>query len=248
MKGRGVWVPAFAGTTLLGWRKNFEGRRHAHRNHRLRQTVPRFPLERAGAVQHCNRLLRSPCRRHRPAGADLCRRQGRRAAHLVRRNAGTVECVCQCLEGRRPCARRPRRGVSVAVAGAADRASGRVPLRPRVGAAVHAVRRGRAGVSSRQFRRQGRGDRRRRLGETLENPRPAALPAGYLRHQRRRPCRRQIVLVVDRNGVRAIRDRRYFRRRSRCYYLHLGNDRKSERRAARPPRAARAPAERRDGA
>ena len=38
-----------------------------------------------------------------------------------------------------------------------------------------------------------------------QNPRSAALPSGYLRHQRGRSRRRQIVLVVDRNGVRGIR-------------------------------------------
>ena len=81
-------------------------------------------------------------------------------------------------------ARRPRRGVSVAIAGAADRASGGVSLRPGVGAAVHAVRRGRAGVSSRQFRSQSYRHRRRRLGEAFENPRPIALTARHLCHRR----------------------------------------------------------------
>ena len=57
----------------------------------------------------------------------------------------------QCAEGRRAGARRPRRGVSVAVAGTAGRASGGVSLRPGVGAAVRAVRRGRAGISSRRI-------------------------------------------------------------------------------------------------
>ena len=133
---------------------------HAHRNRRLRHALPRLPLGHPGALQHRDRLLRSPCRRHEPAGADLCRRGRRRRAHLVRRTARDVAPLRQCAEGRWARARRPRRGVSVAIAGTADRPSGRVSLRPGVDAAVYAVRRGCAGISSLQFRRQGRRHRR----------------------------------------------------------------------------------------
>ena len=146
------------------------------------------------------------CDRHadgtRSPGADLCRRGRRRHAHLVRRAARAVEPLRQCAEGRWPRPRRPRRGVPVAVAGTADRPSRGVPLRARVGAAVHAVRRGRAGISPRQFRREGGGHRRRRLGEAREDPRPAAGAEEDLRHRRARAGRRQIVLVVDRGRVR----------------------------------------------
>ena len=93
---------------------------------------------------------------------------------LVRRDQRDVAPLRQCAEGGWPRARRPRRGVPVAVAGIADRASGRVSLRHGVGAAVHAVRRGCAGISPRQFRRQGHRHRRERLGETGEDPRPPA--------------------------------------------------------------------------
>ena len=63
-------------------------------------------------------------------------------------------------------ARRPRRGVSVAVAGTADRPSRGVSLRPGVGAAVHAVRRGRAGIPPAEFRRQGGRHRRGAAGRS----------------------------------------------------------------------------------
>src|SRR6266852_6801 len=64
------------------------------------------------------------------------------------------------------------------------------------------------------------------------------------------------AIVTDESGWeklskirdRGIRNRRYLRRRSRRHHLHLRHHRKSEGRAARPSRAARAPAERRDGA
>ena len=86
-------------------------------------------------------------------------------AHLVRRHQRDVPPLRQCAEGRRTRARRPRRGVSVAVAGIADRASGGVSLRHGVDPAVRTVRRGCAGISPVEFRRQGHRHRRDRLGE-----------------------------------------------------------------------------------
>ena len=112
-----------------------------------------------------------------------------------------LERVCQRVEGRWARSRRPRRGVSVAVAGAAGHSPCRIPLRPGVGAAVHAVRRGCAGISPRQFRRQGGRDRRNRLGKTGKNPRPAAGAGEYLCDRRDGPGGRQIVLVVGRGRV-----------------------------------------------
>ena len=61
-------------------------------------------------------------------------------------------------------------------------------------------------------------------------------------------CRRQIVLVIDRNRVRTIHNAGYLRRRSRHHHLHLGHHGKPERCAARPSRAARSSAQCRDGA
>ena len=104
----------------------------------------------------------------------------------------------QCAEGGWACARRPRRGVPVAVAGIADRASGGVSLRPGLGAAVHAVRRGRAGISPAEFRRQGHRHRRGRLGEAGEDPRPAAGAEEHLRHRRQRA-----VPAPNRSGRRS---------------------------------------------
>ena len=146
-------------------------------------------------------------------------------------------------------ARRSRRGVPVAIAGIADRASRGVSFRPRLGAAVHAVRRGCAGIPAREFRRESRRHRRGRLGEASQNPRPAAGSEGHLRHRRAHPRRREIVLGErSRRRSERFRHRRHLGRRSRHHHLHLGHDRKSERRAARASRAARPSAQRRDGA
>ncbi len=154
--------------------QSVESPANAHRNRQLRRTLQELPLGHSGAIQHGDRLLRPPCRRLRQARADLCRRGRRHAAAVVRRDQRAVEALRQRAEGRRPRARRSRRGVPVAVGRTADRASGRVPLRSRLGAAVHAVRRGRAGIPPLQFRREGGHHRRRRLGEAVENSRPSA--------------------------------------------------------------------------
>src|SRR5258708_34583939 len=58
-------------------------RRHSHRNRRLRKTLPRVPLGHPGAVQHRDRLLRSPCRWLQPPGGDLCRRRRRGDANFI---------------------------------------------------------------------------------------------------------------------------------------------------------------------
>ena len=192
-------------------------------------SVPRLPLGHPGAVQYRDRLLRPSCRWHGPAGADLCRRGWRRLAHLVRRNQRDVAPLRQCAEGRRPRARRPRRGVSVAVAGTADRASGGISFRHGVDSAVCAVRRGCAGIPAVEFRRQGDRHRRDRVGEARENPRPAAGSCEHLCHRRWRAGRRQAVLALAQGGVRRICDRRYLGRRSRPDHLHLRHHGKSQR-------------------
>ena len=156
------------------------------------------------ALQHRDCVLRPPCRRQRPAGADLCRRGRRGDADLVRRGQRVVAPLCQCAEGGRPRARRPRRGVSVAVAGIADRASGGVSIRHGVDPAVRAVRRGRAGISPFEFRRQGHRHRRGRLGEAGKNPRPPAGPEKHLCDRRSRAGRHQVVLVGAEGGIRRI--------------------------------------------
>ena len=126
-------------------------------------------------------------------------------AYLVRRDARDIRRASpMCLQADGLAARRPRRGFSVAVAGTADRASGSVPLGPGIGAAVYAVRRGCAGLSPGQFRRQGDCDRRDRLGKAFENTRPAAGSAADLRDRRRGRRRHQIVLAGDRVGLGAI--------------------------------------------
>ena len=152
----------------------------------------------------------------------------------------------QCAEGRRAVARRPRRGVPVAIAGIADRASRGVSLRHDLDSAVCAVRRGRAGIPPVEFRGQGHRHRRERLGEACENPRPSSRAEERLRDRRWHASRHEIVLVVAQGGIAGFRDRRYLGRRSRPDHLHLGHDRKSKRRAARPSRRARPSAQCRD--
>ena len=72
-------------------------------------------------------------------------------------------------------ARRPRRGVFVAIPRIADRASRRVSFRPDLDPAVRAVRRGRAGIPAGEFGGEGHHHRRSRVGEADENPRAVAL-------------------------------------------------------------------------
>ena len=66
--------------------------------------------------------------------------------------------------------------------------------------------------------------------------------------QRDRPGWNQVVLVIRQSRVERFRHDRYLGGRSRHHHLHLGHHGKSERRAARPSRSARAFAECRDGA
>jgi hypothetical protein len=134
--------------------EKFESLNHAHRNFRLRNPVPRLPLGHPGSLQPRHGVLRPPRRRHGPPRADLCRRGWRGDADLVRRGQRILPPFCQRAEGGRPGSRRSRRGVSVAVAGIADRASGGISLRHGVDPAVRPVRRGCAGISHFEFRRQ----------------------------------------------------------------------------------------------
>ncbi len=92
--------------------------------------------------------------------------------------AEQVAPLCQCAEAGRPRARRPRRGVSVAVAGIADRASGGVSIRPGVDPAVRACSaRTRWNFVCRIPTPRPIVTDADRLGEAGKNPRPAAGPA-----------------------------------------------------------------------
>jgi len=220
---------------------------HAHRNHRLRQTVPRFPLERAGAVQHCNRLLRSPCRRHGPAGAGLCRREGRRAAYLVRRNAGAVECVCQCAEAD-GLARGDRvavflsQSLELPIAHLAAFRSGlvSVPLFTLFGEDALEFRLANSGARAVVTDEDG-WEKLSKIRDRLPycristSPATPSMPAPNHsgRRSKRRPSNSRPSILPPAIPLLSSTPR---------------YNRKSEGRAARPPRAARAPAERRDGA
>ena len=67
--------------------------------------------------------------------------------------------------------------------------------------AVRAVRRGRAGVSSLQFRSESNHHRRGRLGQARKDPRPPARAEERLRHRRPHARRHKTVLVVAEGGI-----------------------------------------------
>ena len=73
---------------------------HAYRNHRLRKTLPRFPLGHPGAVQHRDRLLRPPCRRHKRLALIYVDEDGGAPRTSFDEIADDVAPLRQCAEGR----------------------------------------------------------------------------------------------------------------------------------------------------
>ena len=131
-----------------------------------------------------------------------------------------------------------------AAAGARDghRPPRRLPRRLHRRPAVRAVRTRCDRVPADRLGRHGVDHRPRRLAQGRRDPRSPAGPADD--HRRRGPRRRRDTRLrrLRCRRVRRLRDRRHRRRRPGDHHLHLGHDRPTEGRPARPPIPARPPA------
>ena len=144
------------------------------------------------------------------------------------------------------CARRPRRGVPVAIAGIADRASRRIrsgmisiPLFALFGEDALEFRLSNSEAKAIVTDESG-WEKLAKIRDRLPD-----LKNVYVIGDKA-PCGHQAVLVLAEGGIAGFHHRRHLRRRSRPDHLHLGHHGKSQGRAARASRRARPSAQCRD--